>query len=325
MLHNEHLVGEECLHAWLQTRNTCPACKVALFREELAMDDRTTLRRVRSLQLHQQHFANAGNREMKAKMYGMWRALVDARADAFTRGEVEAPESGYTVYRGRAHSPESTNPYGKRIIDADVLVHQLDQLWDHLFMQASGSATRSRSDSVVGVENKLTVPCHPLAAKLRQQMAEIIRKNHGSVVAPNVVRMELNGRWVQSELWKQWNALDQEAPQGLFIYQAHLVEAVVAAVMELPVVADVRAVDDGEDNAGSSSHGPADRPADRAPCNYGWANRQSRGHERGGKESRGPGRTNRQSQGHERVDGESHSQRRRDVRRASPSSVVVNW
>ncbi len=325
MLHNEHLVGEECLHAWLQTRNTCPACKVALFREELAMDDRTTLRRVRSLQLHQQHFANAGNREMKAKMYGMWRALVDARADAFTRGEVEAPESGYTVYRGRAHSPESTNPYGKRIIDADVLVHQLDQLWDHLFMQASGSATRSRSDSVVGVENKLTVPCHPLAAKLRQQMAEIIRKNHGSVVAPNVVRMELNGRWIQSELWKQWNALDQEAPQGLFIYQAHLVEAVVAAVMELPVVADVRAVDDGEDNAGSSSHGPADRPADRAPCNYGRANRQSRGHERGGKESRGPGRTNRQSQGHERVDGESHSQRRRDVRRASPSSVVVNW
>ncbi|KAK5171254.1 uncharacterized protein LTR77_004398 [Saxophila tyrrhenica] len=200
ILHGEHVVGEDCAKEYLETQNTCPECKVILFVEEPGTDDRVNLLRIWNLQLLQLRYSENGNEAMRGKLHDMWQDFIDARAELFLAGGMDAPKAEYGVYREQARCPSRNTLRGWRTVDAEVLVSQLIRVFDTLFVEFSYPVTQKpRTDSLVAGaghdDDKLKVSCHPLAAKLREQMISTLWEYDDCTVPAFRIRHQFNSVW----------------------------------------------------------------------------------------------------------------------------------
>lgn len=239
LLHGQHRVGEEVARSYLQEKNTCPLCGTILFEEEVGHDDRVNLRRIWNLQMLQNSYSDRGDLDMRQKIHSMWRKLARTRAKAFMEGNIVIHLEEFGVYNEQSNFHLRDACRSPRKLDASILLPKLNRLWDKTFWWASSAVTLDRSSTVQGIDEDpptLKVPSHPLAIALLDCMLEFLKERDGDIGAAWELRLELNSTFDRSELCEMWRQLDnmRHAPQGFFIYQRHMVDAVVSAFLQLP-------------------------------------------------------------------------------------------
>lgn len=239
VLHGEHRVGEHVAREWLQDRNTCPLCNVIMFEEEIGHDDNINLRRIWNLQMVQNSYAESGNLEMRQKTHDLWRKLARTRAEAFMEGHIPISPQDFGVYNQHSNFSMYNACQNTRRLDASILIPKLNRVWDTTFGWASAAATMKRSTTVRGIDEEhptLKTPCHPLAIALLDDMVEYIEQKDGMVGVVWELRRNLHRVFDRSDLCRMWRELvnRNQAPQGFFIYQRHMVEVVLSAFLELP-------------------------------------------------------------------------------------------
>jgi hypothetical protein len=238
LLHGAHHYGEDCAIKHLQQKNTCPICSEVLFDEDPDEDDHVNLLRIWQLQILQRRQTSKGNPERRDQLYNSWRQLADDRAEAFINKQVNVNQSDYGLYTHRKGARLRHYPKGLYMVDAEVLIDQLNHMWDVMFQKAGTAAAASIRDSACEHTSKLEAPCHPMTAKVRQQMEDIIHKLDGFALPPLKLLWYLNSEFSWSELSRQINDLQakRQLPQGFFIYQGQLVEGVMRRFIECPIV-----------------------------------------------------------------------------------------
>ena len=225
-LHDDHVINYQESAQYFKYRNTCPLCHEILFQEGISGDDNTNLKRILNLQLQQNRCSENGNHQMKATFYNIWRRLADDRASAFTKIQLHIDLEDYTIFRGRAEHPPYRLPWRPRKLDAEVLVRELEEFWDHLYMESTQPITRE-----IVRPSSLTIPCHPISGLLRLHMIATLRRLDGRVIPARHLKDELSKDFTNAFLFQR--SLLKQAPQGFLIFQALLCDAVLVWFIEL--------------------------------------------------------------------------------------------
>ena len=225
-----HVCRFTCLMQWFDHNHTCPICEQILFEGQLTADDRINLQRIMNLQQEQGYCARTGNHEDEKTFHDMWRKLDDQRAELFFKNKLQVDIGDYTVFREQCNPPLNFLPPEPRNLDAAALITKLDDLWDGFHKSAVNPITQP----ITSPPRPLTIPCHPTSSLLRAQFISTLTRLDGESITAKQLAHQLRLDFVNGDVYDKMRKLQsrRQAPQGFYIFQQFLFEAVLKRFVE---------------------------------------------------------------------------------------------
>ena len=248
-LHGSHVFGDACTRYWLAINNTCPMCRVVLFRQDEVLTDdndddgnnnnndddpdndyiggagfrRRTQQGIyicldndRSNLDNLNHLANRRGLHYPLPHFepangaSVWLRYIDARANLYRRNQLVADRNHYRDYTpGRFTFSYGYIQPGR---DQDLAVNA-----GHLFAQLDKLYLFSLIEDNARLDRRPTAACHPLATQVYRMMRDILRRRDGTEQTVAQLNRRIGRRFRDSFA----DDLDQ-LPGGMLVYANEL-------------------------------------------------------------------------------------------------------